>query len=449
MHSPIIHSQKDSRRSDDSQDSRSTAPTSLYSSAGLSLYPPTERLVYTKPYDVSPATTYYPRSSTETYLSGASEEDLCEEPDEYDHEYDVPELRVRDEVNMDLRPSTPQDFAELFASSKRLYIKHDDTTYDGNMNLRVDTEDPFGGPKASIQLFHMRMHDLKKREFSLRRYERASGREICHSSRKYKSTSDRRPGLARSMSNAFASITGGNKFKRTNSGLSTHAMHSANPIKRQDSGYGSSQDDEEDSEPKPVDQVPTNTIKLEFSNYAVVEVKRRGAKSSKRYEFEYWGHTYCWKRVIEQDGEGKAVSYHLHKDDGHIVAHIVPEMRSPSQIRSQAVAGGWVPPCSMWVSEHSFMEASTDVADVIVATGLVALADDCIKRHFHPEAVQTHHHQVNVPLTPLKIDLVGPKAMAEHVFKRRGSASSNKEKEHKGSPLKFESPVVGIHVGAY
>ena len=86
---------------------------------------------------------------------------------------------------------------------------------------------------------------------------------------------------------------------------------------------------------------------------------------------------------------------------------------------------------------------------VIVATGLVALADDCIKRHFHPEAVQTHHHQVNVPLTPLKIDLVGPKAMAEHVFKRRGSASSNKEKEHKGSPLKFESPVAGIHVGTY
>jgi hypothetical protein len=449
MHSPIIHASKDSRRSDDSQDSRSTAPTSLYSSAGLSLHPPTERPVYAKPYDVSPATTYYPRSSTETYLSGASEEDLRDELDEYDHDYDVPELKVRDEVNLDLRPSTPQDFAELLSSSKRLYVRHDDTTYDGNMNLRVDTEDPFGGPRANIQLFHMRMHDLKKREFSIRRYERSSGREVCHSSRKYKSTSDRKPNLTRSMSSALATITGGSsKFKRTNSGLSARGASSSKPIKRQDSGYGSSQEDEEHCEAsKPTDQVPTNAIKLEFSNYAVVEVKRRGAKSSKRYEFEYWGHLYSWKRAIEQDGEGKAVSFHLHKDDGHVVAHIVPEMRSPSQIRAEAVAGGWVPPCSMWVSDHSILEAHTDVADVIVATGLIALTDDCIKRHFHPEAAT--HHQVNVPLTPLKIDLAGPKAMAEHVFKRRGSASSNKEKDHKGSPLKFESPVIAACTGAY
>jgi hypothetical protein len=211
----------------------------------------------------------------------------------------------------------------------------------------------------------MRMHDLKKREFSIRRYERSSGREVCHSSRKYKSTSDRKPNLARSMSSALATITGGSsKFKRTNSGLSAHGASSSKPIKRQDSGYGSSQEDEEDCEAsKPTDQVPTNAIKLEFSNYAVVEVKRRGAKSSKRYEFEYWGHMYSWKRAIEQDGEGKAVSFHLHKDDGHVVAHIVPEMRSPSQIRAEAVAGGWVSPCSMWVSDHSILEVHTDVAE--------------------------------------------------------------------------------------
>lgn len=368
MRSPIIHyASKETRASNESQDSRSTAPTSLYSSAGLSLLPPSERVVYAKPYDVSPSTTYYPRSSTETYLSGASEEDLCEEPEEYDHEYDVPELRVRREGDVDVRPSTPQDFAELFAQAKRLYIRHDDTTYDGNMNLRVDTEDPQSGPRTNIQLFHMRMHDLKKREFSLRRYERASGREICHSSRKYKSSADRKPNLPRSMTNALATITGAGKFKRTNSGLSTHGTQLATPARRQDSGYASSQEDEledcEASKPAAADQVPTNTIKLEFSNYAVVEVRRRGAKSSKRYEFEYWGHTYSWKRVIEQDGDGKAVSYHLHRDDGNVVAHIVPEMRSPFQITADAVAGGWVPPCSMWVSDHSILEAATDVAE--------------------------------------------------------------------------------------
>lgn len=359
-----MHSSKDSRRSDDSQDSRSTAPTSLYSSVGLSLHQYTERPVYAKHYEVSPATTYYPRSSTETYLSGASEEDLVDEPEEYDPEYEVPELKLSGDVNVDLRPSTPQDFAELFSSSKRLHIRHDDTTCDGNLNLRVDIEDPFGGPKANIQLFHMRMHDLKKREFSIRRYERSSGREVCHSSRKYKTASERKPNLTRSMSNALASIRGSNgKFKRRNSGSSTHSSTSSQQVKRQDSGYGSSHEDEEEAESKPKDQEPTKTMKLEFANYAIVEVSRKGTKSSKRYEFEYWGHTYTWKRVIEQDGESKAVSYHLHRDDGHVVAHIVPEMRSPSQIKAEVVAGGWVPPCSMWVSDHSILEALTDVAE--------------------------------------------------------------------------------------
>jgi hypothetical protein len=104
-------------------------------------------------------------------------------------------------------------------------------------------------------------------------------------------------------------------------------------------------------------------LKLEFSNYAQVEVRRRGAKSSKRYDFEYWGQTYTWKRVIEKDGLGKAVSYHLQKSDGHAVAHIVPEMRSPSQVKDEEAAGGWVPPCSMWISDESVLGALTDVAE--------------------------------------------------------------------------------------
>jgi hypothetical protein len=109
--------------------------------------------------------------------------------------------------------------------------------------------------------------------------------------------------------------------------------------------------------------MPTNTTKLEFSNYAHVEVKRRGAKSSKRYEFEYWGASYAWKRVVEKDGTGKAVSYHLFKGDGPAVAHIVPEMRSPQQVFAEMEAGGWVPPCSMWISDRSVIEAVSDVAE--------------------------------------------------------------------------------------
>jgi len=437
-----------SGHSDDFYDSQSTAPTSIYSSPRPSLHQAqTESPIYSKPYDLSPAATFYPRSSTETYASGDSQEDLYLEPESYDPEYDVPEYKFNEEVETNLRPSTASDFAEFFPSSKRLFIRHDDTTYDGNMNLRVDVEDTHGRRKSNIQLFHMRMHDLKKREFSLRRYERSSGREVCHSSKKYtKPATERRPAaLTRSVSNAFASITGGRPdFKRTNSGLSSHSSKSSKTIRRQDSGYGSSNDEDEENEvstSKSSVQLPTNTTKLEFSNYAQVDVKRRGAKSSRRYEFEYWGYTYVWKRVTEKDGHDKAVSYHLFKGDGGpAVAHIVPEMRSPSQVQSEDAAGGWVPPCSMWISDKSVMEALTDVADVIVATGLIALVDDCIKRRFHSKP---RHHQVSVPLTPLKMDMefVGPKAMYEHMFKRRNSGDSTKEREQRGSPLRFASPV--------
>jgi hypothetical protein len=351
-----------SRYSDESQDSRSTAPTSIHSRP--------EPIFSKHGYETSPATTFCARSSTETYASTiASQEELCEEPDTYDPEYEIPEYR--EVVETDLRPTDPQNFADYFPSTKRFYIRHDDTTYDGNMSLRVDTE-ASDRRKGNVQLFHLRMHDLKKREFSLRRYERSSGREVCHSSRKYtKSVADQRPAFTRSMSNAFASLRKP-EFKRTSSGLSTQSHKSRKDVKRQDSGYASNgEDDEDEVEDFIAEQksnslpIPTNTTKLEFSNYTQVEVKRRGKKSSsKRYEFEYWGHTYTWKRIVEKDGAGKAVSYHLFKGDScHAVAHIVPEMRSPSQIRAEDAVGGWVPPCSMWISDHSVLEALTDVAE--------------------------------------------------------------------------------------
>ncbi|PMD36130.1 hypothetical protein L207DRAFT_434614 [Hyaloscypha variabilis F] len=425
-----------SRHSDDSQDSSSTAPTSLHSSPRPSI----QHAATEYKQDLSPSASHYPRSSTETYASTvASQEELCEEPDTYDPEYEVPEYR--DVVETSLRPSNPSDFADYFPSTKRLFIRHDNTTYDGNMNLRVDTEDR---KKRAVQLFHMRMHDLKKREFSLRRYERQSGREVCHSSRKYtKSAAEKRPAITRSMSNAFASI-GKPSFKRTNSGLSQHSQRSKKDIKRQDSGYGSHEEDDdfEDYEKKSNSiPIPTNTTKLEFSNYAQVDVKRRGAKSSKRYEFEYWGYKYTWKRVSKKDGEGKEVSYHLYKGDGvNAVAHIVPDLRSPSQVREGQRNGEWVPPCSMWISDPSVVEAVTDVADVIVATGLIALIDDCIKSHFHPRT--KHTHSVSVPLTPLKyeVEFVSPKVMVD-LFKRRNSGSSHKEREQRGSPLRYTNPV--------
>ena len=360
-----------SRTSDDSQDSNSTAPT-LYSPRPSLVHAQTDRPTYSEAYVVSPATTYssyYPRSSAETYKSEASQEDLFEEPECYDPEYDVPEYKVNEELESSVRPSTTSDFAEFFPTSRKLYIRHD-TTWDGNMNLRVDTEDPHSKHKSNVQLFHMKLQDLKNRDFSLRRYERSSGREVCHSSRKYVKPSEQRPGLTRSVSNAFANIARTKPdFKRTNSTMSTQSSKSESAARRQDSGYGSNSEEDDEvgefmSGKKSPAKIPTNTTKLEFSNYAQIEVKRCGVKSSKRYEFEYWGYTYSWRRETEKDGAGKAVSYHLFKgDSSRAVAHIVPEMRSMHQIEAEEAAGGWVPPCFMWISDKSVLEALTDVAE--------------------------------------------------------------------------------------
>ncbi len=365
-----------SRRSDESYNSQSTAPTSLFESPRPSPRPSLQHAATAGSrscfvsYDpeLSPATSLHARSSTSTYASTVpSREDLFEEPEEYDDfQYNVPEYR-HEIVESKRRASTPQDFAQFFPSQRRLYIRHDDTTEDGNMNLHVDTELTEGGHKTHVQLFHLRMHDLKARQFSLRRYCRDSGREVCHSSRRYTKPASQRPGIQRSMSNALASLRNKPEFKRTNSGGSIP--------RRQDSGYGSN---EEDGDEDDVDYfmsaehrskkaslpIPTNTTKLEFSNYAQVDVKRRGAKSHKRYEFEYWGSSYAWRRVSNKDGAGKSISYHLIKDDfGPAIAHIVPELRSPSQIRQEEEAGGWVPPCSMWISDQKVLSALTDVAE--------------------------------------------------------------------------------------
>lgn len=369
----ISTSSRSSHRSDESYESHSTAPTSVADSPRPSLqhaYTSGSRHSYDA--DPTPAVAFNPRSSAATYASTiASVEDLFDEPEEYDNlEYDLPEYEYKQEpveAETEIRASTPQDFADYFPSQRRLFIRHDETTSDGNMNLRVDTEVVKGRKRTQIQLFHLRMHELKAREFSLRRYCRDSGREVCHSTRRYQKPSQR-PALQRSMSNAFNSLRSRPEFKRTNSGSSAKSFP-----KRQDSGYASN-DEEDYFDADDVDtfmnaskhnvQIPTNTTKLEFSNYAQIDVKRRGAKGSKRYEFEYWGSTYQWKRVSEKDGARKAISYHLVKDDSSKpIAHIVPELQSPAQIAVEENAGGWVPPCSLWISDPSVLTALTDVAE--------------------------------------------------------------------------------------
>ncbi|KAF2141444.1 uncharacterized protein K452DRAFT_288145 [Aplosporella prunicola CBS 121167] len=363
--------------------------------------------------------------SVDTYASTSDEEDDLEEEEDDDDDYppyEVPEHR-RETFPSDAIPATPRDFAELFPSMQKLSIRHDDATIDGNMNLRIDAQVETRRGKQAMTLFHLRMHDLKSRDFSLRRYCRDSGREVCHSIRKYQKPPSERPALQRSFSSAIATFRHKPERKDSNSGL-----------RRQDSGYGSIvAGGSAEGRPKSAGQsrkaklIPTNTMKLEFSNYAHVDVKRRGAKSKKRYEFEYWGVGYAWKRVCQKEGDATRIAYHLTRtDDGKAVAHIVPVALSKAQTREEAAKGGWIPPCSMWISDSSILEGVSDLSDVVVATGVVALADDSIKNHFHSK--QTTH--IHIPLSrsgsfKLNMDYVGPKRLIDEVFHRttRGSTS--------------------------
>jgi hypothetical protein len=230
---------------------------------------------------------------------------------------DIPTLPIyrREVIEPNVRASTPQDFAKLFPSLNRLTIRHDEFTSDGNMNLRIDTV-VTGRKRTAIQLFHLRMYDLGKREFSLRRYSRDSGREVCNAKRKFtesaaarpKTADDERPTLKRSMSTALRTLSGKPVLRRAKSGAAVTG--------RPGTGYSTCDGDDEFFEgsnnsmsrlsldsrlPRGKAQrpLPTNTIKLEFSNYARVDINRRGGKGNKRYEFEWLGHRYVWKRAVD------------------------------------------------------------------------------------------------------------------------------------------------------
>ena len=324
-----------------------------------------------------------PGWTLESYLSSIpSEEDLPEfpQPDLVEH--------ANPRWSYDILPATSTDFSELFPSSRKYNIRHDDTTFDGNMNLRLDTPVvSYGGKGKQITLFHLRMYDLRSRHFSLRRYCRESGREICHSARMNpKSILGHRVGLQRSLTNAFASF-------RSLADNKSHECPGPLGLKRHDSGYDSMHGDEEKTEgsERPSSSYSSNAcapsgdvINLEFSNYAHISIHRRGIKLKKRYDFDYWGSQYSWTKSTNKLGALRQVSYHLvRRKDERKIAHICPEPLSASEAQEELDQGGWIPPCSMWISDPSIIyNESSDVADVVVATGMIALVDDCIRRRF-------------------------------------------------------------------
>lgn len=144
-------------------------------------------------------------------------------------------------------------------------------------------------------------------------------------------------------------------------------------LKRADSGYASmhSMDLEDSERPKIAGdtkhhlQPPTKTVKLEFSNYAQVEVKRRGVKANKRYEYEYWGEGFAWKRIVRKNGSSKEVSYHLvrAKNEQKVLAYIMPEPLTNAQRQEEQAKGGWIPPVSMWIADEHICHRQKDISE--------------------------------------------------------------------------------------
>ncbi|KAL4902831.1 hypothetical protein BDW74DRAFT_58236 [Aspergillus multicolor] len=310
-------------------------------------------------------------SSASTLGSTSGEEDNVDEP---------PLFTVRNRPDMftiHAMPSSSSTFSKLFPSCRRLLIRHDDSTVDGNMNLRVDTTVPHrAGHEQNVILFHLRMYDLFTRRFSLRRYCRESGREVCHSSR---ATSEKAPTHQRSWSSVLASLRPGS---------SGHRPFQGTNHKQRGSGQGEFLEDGVTL--KSNTRRPAETILLEFSNYAHVELKRRGPGMTKRYAFEYWGTRYQWR---EFHSDHREVSYHLiNLRTSKPVAHILQEVLTPTEANEEESKGGWIPPSSMWISDMASFKNMHDVADVIVATGLMVLVDDSISRRWHRSSPSAFIH---------------------------------------------------------
>lgn len=305
-------------------------------------------------------------SSVNTYASTeASDEDIssttrCSFPKERRKCFDP-----------DAIPSTPADFAELFPTARRIMIQHDDSTPDGNMNLRVDTDViTTSGRRRKMTLFHLKMKDLQERQFSLRRYCRSSGREVASCKRQY-----------------VKPLPSGVKSTKSGFSQSPTASASKRPIpERQDSGYHSEDEDDEFMESLQAlsfaqglkATIPTDSIRLEFSNYAQVVVEPRISGHKKQYDFEYWGEYYTWRKRSLRDGDEHIKSYELvNLKNSKNVASIVPDALSPEEIKFETSQGAWIPASSMRILQK---DISDDLGDVIIATGLIALTDDCIPR---------------------------------------------------------------------
>ena len=99
-------------------------------------------------------------------------------------------------------PSTPDSPMQLLPSNETLFLQHDYESSEGDLALCLATGTDRGfGPH--VQLFYLKMKDIKRREFSFRR---VSGEEVCVKSRVYRAEVRKRTRVRRSISSSMSSI---------------------------------------------------------------------------------------------------------------------------------------------------------------------------------------------------------------------------------------------------
>ena len=290
--------------------------------------------------------------------------------------YDEPSStqHFNDVANEKIQQSTPQSYAQWFPSSETLFVRHGDEAVDGNMCLSVVTATDQGiGPL--LQLFYLRMHDLKNREFSLLRYGRDSGREVCHTHQIYKKAPGARSRFRRSISGSVNNIRSFSRRSSRSSQMSAQSSQSGNESANyySESALGEGSEVEAHtnvSSPQPANDdgspKPSNKIRLEFANYAHVTVSRKGIGARKSYDFQYWGTKYQWKRLNKSQSSGRKRSYNLYRGlSDLVVAHIAMQDLNPAHSRDRETSGAWVPPIWMRITDPSILssENSTDIPE--------------------------------------------------------------------------------------
>lgn len=342
-------------------------------------------------------------TSRNTYVETL--DSLEEKHEHYEPDY----FQQEHQLFNDSTPSDPTQFARLFPSRRTFIIKHDDSVADGHMNLRMDTVyDRPGRRSKKLTLFYLRMYELETRHFAIRRYGRDCGREVANTSRKFTKPAAARPGLPRTVSKAFQSFRG--------------KQDMAMGIKRQDSGLSSDDEDENVNHDGPQ---ATNTCTLDFSNYARIELNRKGQKASKKYDFEYWGKAYTWKRQVRRDGLTDTTTLTMFDSNSTPIATITPLECDSVSIDDRA-RGRFVPASELHfcLPERDIRKQSfVDLADVVVTTGLMALVDDCIKRR---DAKKAKAVAFSLPMpsrqqTKVHFEYVGAKKIVDELFKRSPS----------------------------